>query len=185
MNGVALAAGTGSIALGHIDGVTVRVGGWGPIISEKGGGFDVGQQALTLAATAADDGRASRLAAALISNPGDGSMAGLVRWVYADARWAHVACLAPIVFSLANAGDKEATAIVQLTADSARAKVRTVFQRLLDARCQSLGVPIALAGGLLSDRRSLFAQLLERGLQQEFPESQICWCETCCLLVHG
>ena len=57
LRGVALISGTGSIAVGagH-NGVRVRAGGWGPLVSDDGSGFSIGSAALRVAA-ASSDGR--------------------------------------------------------------------------------------------------------------------------------
>lgn len=67
-HGVALVAGTGSICLGRTkEGRTARVGGFGPLLGDEGGGYALALRALRLAMQTAD-GRAqapTRLRAAL------------------------------------------------------------------------------------------------------------------------
>ncbi|MEO7003328.1 MAG: BadF/BadG/BcrA/BcrD ATPase family protein [Ktedonobacterales bacterium] len=56
--GVALVAGTGSIALGrNAQGRFARAGGWGHLLGDEGSGYDIGRQALQAVVRAAD-GRA-------------------------------------------------------------------------------------------------------------------------------
>src|SRR5262249_20279577 len=53
--GVALVAGTGSIALGRDKhGTSARAGGWGHILGDEGSGYEIGRQALQAAMRAAD-----------------------------------------------------------------------------------------------------------------------------------
>jgi N-acetylglucosamine kinase-like BadF-type ATPase len=55
--GVLLIAGTGSIAIGRKpDGTMIRVGGWGPVFGDEGGGFWIGREAVRAALRAADRG---------------------------------------------------------------------------------------------------------------------------------
>lgn len=55
--GILLIAGTGSIAIGRrADGSMVRVGGWGPIFGDEGGGFWIGREAIQAALRANDAG---------------------------------------------------------------------------------------------------------------------------------
>src|SRR5438876_4508100 len=53
--GIALIAGTGSIALGRdLQGSSVRAGGWGYLIGDEGSGYDLGLRCLQAVAQAAD-----------------------------------------------------------------------------------------------------------------------------------
>lgn len=54
--GVVVIAGTGAIALGTRGGRLVRAGGWGYLLDDRGGGYDLGRQAI-IAALRAFDGR--------------------------------------------------------------------------------------------------------------------------------
>ena len=48
--GVALIAGTGSVAFGRAaDGRTIRCGGWGYLLGDEGSGYAIGRAALRLA----------------------------------------------------------------------------------------------------------------------------------------
>jgi len=55
--GVLLIAGTGAIAIARKkDGAMIRVGGWGPVFGDEGGGFWIGREAISAALRANDAG---------------------------------------------------------------------------------------------------------------------------------
>ena len=113
--GILLVSGTGSIAFGRgPDGTFARCGGWGPLIGDEGSGAWIGRRALNVASASAD-GREPEtallgavLTAAQVNDPRE-----LIAWA-AQASPAQLATLAPIVSSVAEAGDLRANALISL-----------------------------------------------------------------------
>lgn len=160
--GVALVAGTGSIALGRdARGAAARAGGWGHILGDEGSGYDIGRRALQAATRAADGrGTATTLLERIMSywsleRPDD--MIGRVYNNNDDK--AMIARLAPLVLRAARDGDHVARKIVQSTADELALTALTVC-KALDFSGKRVG--LALGGGLLLHEKSLRGQVLRR-----------------------
>lgn len=146
--GVALIAGTGSIALGRDrSGRVVRVGGWGHLIGDEGSGYDLARRALQLALRMAD-GRAPRgpLLDRVLAHFGAASHEDLIERVYAQPDKARLAALAPGVLLAAREGDSDARAIGRAAAGELAQAVTAAARQL-----SSTDAPLALAlsGGLL------------------------------------
>jgi N-acetylglucosamine kinase-like BadF-type ATPase len=146
--GVALIAGTGSIALG-VDraGRVVRVGGWGHLIGDEGSGYDIGRRALQAALRMAD-GRDPRglLLDRVLAHFGAAGHEDLIERVYTQPAKSAIAALAPGVLLAARAGDPQARAIVGAAANEL-AHAATTAVRLLPAAERPPA--LALSGGLL------------------------------------
>ncbi len=162
--GVALIAGTGSIALGrNAHGTTLRTGGWGYLIGDEGSGYDIGRQGLQAAVRAADGrGQQTLLLASIMQHWNLQRADDIIGRVYADHDKAGIAQLSTCVFQAARQGDVVAHAIVQGAADELALAVKTVSEKL-DFRQQPL--PLALGGGLLlheHDFRSLVLDMIRQ-----------------------
>ncbi len=146
--GLLLIAGTGSIALGRAeDGREARAGGWGALLGDEGGGYDIGLRALRAVARAADGrGGETGLLRRLGSNLAIAEPQGLIRWVSTAAK-ADIAALAPIVCEVAETGDGVAAGIIHGAVTSLERHVAALLTRLGPWS----GLPgLALAGGLLA-----------------------------------
>lgn len=157
-HGVLLAAGTGSVAVGRGPGGAARAGGWGPLLGDEGGGYDLARRGLRAAARAAD-GRAppTSLTERLVREVGVEHPEGLIRWAAAAGR-EDVASLAPAVVRAAGRGDPTARRLVREAAASLTAAVRAVRRR-----CGDPPPPrVALSGGLLSAGGPLRATVRDR-----------------------
>ena len=146
--GVALIAGTGSIALG-VDraGRVVRVGGWGHLLGDEGSGYDIGRRALQVALRMAD-GRDPRglLLDCVLAHFGVSRHEDLIERVYGQPAKSAVAGLAPSVLQAARGGDQQARAIAHAAADELAHAALTIA-RLLPAA--NTPTALALSGGLL------------------------------------
>jgi N-acetylglucosamine kinase-like BadF-type ATPase len=145
--GLALVAGTGSIAHGRTaDGRTARAGGWGPLLGDEGSGYWLVMSALCAASRAADGrGPPTQLLGRLLGRLGLAEPQQLVRCLHRP-EWDRpaLAALAPVVFEAAEAGDGVAS---QLVEEGAR---ELALAGAAVARQLGLGpgaVPLALAGG--------------------------------------
>ena len=139
--GVLLVSGTGSVAFGRgPSGQIARCGGWGPVCGDEGSGQWIGRRALSVV-TAAADGREPEtalvgavLTAAQVNEPQE-----LIAWA-AQATPALLASLAPVVTSVAEAGDLRANAILSLAVEELVLHVRTLARQLFgDERAAHAG----------------------------------------------
>jgi len=147
--GLALIAGTGSIALGRsVGGAWARAGGWGYLLGDEGSGYAVGLAALQAVARAAD-GRApaTALAQAILAHWQLAEPSQLIGFVYRTrVPRVEIAGLAPLVEKAAAAGDPVAQAILQAAGAELARALDAVGRRL-----QMAGgpIPCALGGSLL------------------------------------
>lgn len=159
LEGVLIAAGTGSVAYGVSSvGESALVGGWGYLLGDEGSGYWLGLEALR-AVTLAEDGHGPRTALssevpdALGIEPG---RAALVAWLYRGEapRQREVAGLAPLVLRLAEQGERASEQIVRRASTHLAELGRTVVDRL------ALGDPCyVFAGSLLSEANPLSLHL--------------------------
>lgn len=159
--GVALIAGTGSIALGRDKhGTTTRAGGWGHILGDEGSGYAIGQQALQAAARAADGrGPATTLLERILQHWGLQRPDALFEQVYHRSEKADIARLSTLVFAAAQAGDAPAKKMIHHAAEELALAAITVC-RALDF--SDGPVPLALGGGLLLQEVGFRWQVLRR-----------------------
>lgn len=163
--GIALIAGTGSIAYGtDPSGASTRAGGWGNLIGDEGSGWAMGRDALVAVAQATDGrGPATTLSERILShwrleNPYD-----LILRVY-DPNMAKsdIAELSGLVFAAMDEGDVTATRIVDRAVRDLAAIPIAVAGRLAFPDT----IPLAFAGGLLLNRKPfrqrVFDQIVAR-----------------------
>lgn len=154
-DGGILIVGTGSHGYGRVGERRVRVGGWGPSLSDGGSGAVIGQRAARRALEAHEGlAGASPMTVAILDRLG-GSAVALSAFAK-SARPADWATLAPLVFSHADAGDPVAGAVIA----AATAEIDALIDRLL---AEGVG-QVALVGGLAASYRrrlsSRFANFL-------------------------
>ncbi|MBA2276801.1 MAG: hypothetical protein H0W06_03475 [Chloroflexia bacterium] len=152
--GVAIIAGTGSIAVGRdASGVSARAGGWGHIFGDEGSGYDLGRRALEAVARMHDGrGPSTSLMASVLEHWRLDSAPRLIARVYGDrASKGDIAALSDIVVQSAADGDSIANTLLTDAAEALAVTGLAVARRL------SFGddVPLALAGGLLASVPSL------------------------------
>ena len=166
--GVALIAGTGSLAYGQdAEGVRARAGGWGPLFGDEGSGYAIALAALQ-ALVRADDGRGPRteLTDRLLDRLQLDAVPALVESVLRRRMdRARLASLAETVVATALAGDAVADAILEEACRDLAEMVDAVARRL---RLNSEAFPLALGGGVLVGeplvRERLDRELRRRGL---------------------
>ncbi len=113
--GVALIAGTGSLAWGcNADGRTARAGGWGYLLGDEGSAYAIGNAALRAVTMHADGRSPSTLLTELVCTELDiPGPSGIVERVYgAVVPRQVIAELAPLVFAAARREDAAATDIL-------------------------------------------------------------------------
>lgn len=163
--GVALIAGTGSMAFGKSRaGKTARAGGWGYLIGDEGSGFDLGRSALRAATQAADGrGEPTQLLAAILDHWKLENFQQLIPHVYhTGLKPADFAQLASVVVRAAKNGDAVALNLLEQSATSL-ATTMVAVARALDFRET---IPLALTGGLLIETATLRTRLVEIAKQR-------------------
>jgi N-acetylglucosamine kinase-like BadF-type ATPase len=116
-DGMALIAGTGSVAYVRIGGVGHRIGGWGPMLDDEGSGFHIGRLALKAALMEAD----GRGPATLLSALCEKQLGRPVPEAIAEIEQrgpTYAASFAPLVFQAARQQDGIAGRILEQCADN-------------------------------------------------------------------
>jgi N-acetylglucosamine kinase-like BadF-type ATPase len=146
--GIALIAGTGSIALGRdARGVSTRAGGWGHLIGDEGSGYDLGRRCLQAVAQAADGrGQATTLVDLLLRQWKLDNASDIIGKVYNNYDKASIAALSSLVCAAARDGDEMASSIIEDAAHELALAFVAVKNRL---DFFDNPVPLALGGGLL------------------------------------
>ena len=161
--GIALIAGTGSIAFGRAaDGRTKRCGGWGYLLGDEGSGYSVGRSALSHALRELECEtlwHPNSLTEAVVSKLKVKTVTELTKTVYTnDDPRSFIASLAPLVVTAAEHGDKKAEAIL----DWAATELAELVARTADLMDGSDGpISLALGGGFLVRSERIQEQLLE------------------------
>jgi N-acetylglucosamine kinase-like BadF-type ATPase len=143
-SGIALIAGTGSVAYGRAgDGREIRIGGWGWLLGDEGGAVWLAREAAREVMRRADAGEpAARLGEALLQAArarNASELTGRLHRFREPRSWAE---LAHVIFETAD-DDPGAGALIEHAADALTALVKRVQDRL------SYEGPVVLAGGLL------------------------------------
>jgi N-acetylglucosamine kinase-like BadF-type ATPase len=170
--GVALIAGTGSMAFGKSRaGKTARAGGWGYLIGDEGSGFDLGRSALRAATQAADGrGEPTQLLAAILDHWKLENPQQLIPHVYhSGLKPADFAQLASVVVRVAKKGDAVALNMLEQSADALATTIIAVA-RALDFR---EAIPLAMTGGLLIETETLRTRLVEIAQQRGYHFSPV------------
>ncbi len=148
--GVALIAGTGSLAFGQDrSGKQARAGGWGFLFGDEGSSYAIALAGLRAASQAAD-GRAgpTLLLELFLEHLQLQRAEQLVEAVYPRAsRRSWIASLAPVVTEAAQRGDDRAGQILRTAAVELAAMAAAVVRKL---QLPDGGFPLAMAGGLLA-----------------------------------
>ncbi|NKW82609.1 N-acetylglucosamine kinase [Ochrobactrum pecoris] len=155
-DGAIVIAGTGSIGLGFVNGVDIRVGGYGFPISDEGSGAFLGLSAIQRALQAYD-GRIERtpLLNEVMVRFNQSPMEA-VAWMD-RATATEYASLAPMVMRHADQGDAAARQIVQTAAGHIDTIVRVLFEK---------GAPrVTLIGGLATPLEPWLAPDVRRRLK--------------------
>jgi glucosamine kinase len=141
--GVALIAGTGSVAWGaRADGATARAGGWGHLLGDEGSGYRVALDAVRHCLDRMDAGRpVDALGAALLDGLGLAGPHQLIDFVYTRQDRRYWAEQARVVTALAGQGDTAARTILDAAADALTALAVRVLERL------DRPGPVVLGGG--------------------------------------
>lgn len=161
--GIALIAGTGSIAYGrNRQGATARAGGWGHLLGDEGSAYWIGLHGVRAALRSADGReRETLLTRTIPAALGCHEPADLVPIAYRTDRLgkAGMAALAPLVTEAAERGDPVATGILQEAAAELSLLVTAVATRL---GMSGEAFPIVAAGGVFRAGEPILAPLRAR-----------------------
>ncbi len=158
--GVALIAGTGSLAWGrNSDGKTHRAGGWGHLLGDEGSAYDIAMQSLRRTVRMADGREVETpLLQTIMRELSVNAPTDLIAMVYAESMSKdHVASLAKCVFDAAESGDPVAAMIIENAVRELALMVKTVSKHLhLKDR-----FPLAVTGGVLVHQPKFRRALLQ------------------------
>lgn len=167
--GVIVISGTGAIAYGiNADGQEARASGWGYLLGDEGGGYDIAIKGLR-ATVRATDGRDDRteLTNRILNKLELNEPSELIRWVHAASRDT-IAQLAEIVFDTARTADKVAEHIVDESADELVCAATSVIEQLKFTK----PFDIVLSGGNLI-HQTMFADKLRHRFARIQPEASV------------
>lgn len=161
--GVALIAGTGSIAVGRgRSGPAARCGGWGYLLGDEGSGYAIALAGLRAAARAADGhSLPTQLLSLFQQRLQVDRPQGLIEALYRpEVQRQQIADLVDVVFDAARTGDGIANRILNSAAGELAELVQTLVERL---QLPNNGFPLAFAGGVLLHNAD-FREAVERHL---------------------
>ena len=169
--GIIVIAGTGSIVYGrNADGATDRIGGYGSLLSDEGGGYAVAVSALK-AMMQAYDGLETEtgITDKVLDMLGKETIEDIVTWsLQPSTGKEEVARLGRAVLEVFEAGDPVARRLVVEHADFLATAVNVLHRRLgLDA-----AVPVTLSGGMFK-HCDAYAGLITRKIRYLLPAAKI------------
>jgi N-acetylmuramic acid 6-phosphate etherase len=167
-DGIAIIAGTGSAITGRFSGNEDRAGGWGHLLGDSGGGYDLAIRALRRVLFDFDTGRRiTALGRDVLRTLGLNTLRELTNWAQ-TAQKNDLARLTPLLFE----HEGETGEILKEGSEA--------LARLTAAVCRRLGYqepPVQLLGGVFINQ-PLYARLFGNALKREWPGSQVSVCRT-------
>jgi N-acetylmuramic acid 6-phosphate etherase len=167
-DGIAIIAGTGSAVTGRYAGSEDRAGGWGHLLGDSGGGYDLAIRALRRVLFDFDTGRLiTDLAREILRTLGLNTLRELTNWAQ-TAQKNDLARLTPLLFD----HESEAGEILKEGAD-ALARLTSAVARRLEFRRP----PVQLMGGVFLNQPS-YVRMFVEALDREWPKCQVSICRT-------
>lgn len=169
-NGIAVIAGTGSAVTGRKDGREERAGGWGHLLGDSGGGYDLAIHALRRILFDFDTAQhITPLASDVLRHLGLNTLRDLTDWVQ-TAHKSDLARLTPIVFD--HAREPDAAATLRDGAETLATLTAAVARRL------NFSHPaVKLTGGVFL-KQPLYRELFAAALEIRHPGCKVSLCET-------
>ena len=158
-DGVAVIAGTGTIAFAQSGGNRHRVAGWGYLLDGGGSGYDIARDGFSAALRAIDGRGGETLLTAMLEQKLGKSVPDAIPDIYNGGK-RFIASFAPVVFEAAEAGDAVALAVIERSA-AALAEMIVAARRHVDHK----NTPVVICGGLAHR-----AALIERLMRPYLPE---------------
>ena len=169
-DGIAVIAGTGTAVHGRKNGRIEKAGGWGHLLGDRGGGYDLARRGLRLVLTHFDlNQKITPLAQEILHTLGLNRLPDLVGWAM-QADKMSVARLAPAIFHAAKTGEPQMLATVQAGADLLAQFTWAVAERL-DFPAPS----VRLLGGLFAHHDD-YAALYRYSLSILLPQANVAVC---------
>jgi len=162
--GIIVIAGTGSIAFGKNEKDEIfRVGGWGRVIGDEGGGFVVGRDALKAVARMLDGrGEKTKLSKLFETEANLKDQQSIISFLYEDGK--DPATLAPLVIKAAAGGDEVAQRILTSQAEELAEHVGALVQKMRIPR----RIPLAIIGSMgLADHQ--YGRLVRTKISKRVP----------------
>jgi N-acetylmuramic acid 6-phosphate etherase len=157
-DGLIVIAGTGAAVHGRRGGRIEKAGGWGHVVGDRGGGYDLARQALRLVLTRFDlEQHVPAFAERILQQLALNSLSDLAAWAM-EADKMSVARLAPSVFEAVHRGEPEMLEVAQ-----GGASVLAEFTKVVARRLEWADPPVRLFGGVFTqhkDYASLFTHRL-------------------------
>lgn len=146
-DGIIVISGTGAVVQGRHGAQMEKAGGWGHILGDRGGGYDVARHALRKILLRYDlEGTVSPLASSILAALGFNELPQLVDWIHNTDKMS-VARLAPVIFRASENGDHDMLALIKHRARDLAEFTYAVAKRLGLAE---RAIPVRLLGGLLT-----------------------------------
>jgi N-acetylmuramic acid 6-phosphate etherase len=165
-DGITIIAGTGSAVTGRFSGSEDRAGGWGHLLGDSGGGYDLAIRALRRVLFDFDTGRlVTDLARDILRTLGLNTLRELTNWAQ-TAQKNDLARLTPLLFEHVS----EAGGILKEGADA--------LARLAAAVSRRLGVlrpSVQLMGGVFLNQ-PLYVRMFGEALEREWPGCEVSVC---------
>lgn len=167
--GLVVISGTGTITYGvNKEGETTRAAGWGPMLGDRGSGYQIGYEILTAVVRALDGrGPATSLVEAVLTKLNLSKGEELIPWAYSSVAWERYAQLAPLAAIAARNGDKVAEQILEGQAQDLVVSIQAVAKRL---HIENQPFPLVLAGGNFTHEGSYLTALLKKKVNQQLPQ---------------
>jgi N-acetylmuramic acid 6-phosphate etherase len=167
---VLIVSGTGSCCFGRTAaGKTLRYGGWGHILGDKGSGYEIGMRSLKAVVYYYDrDGKISSLGSALLKKLKLNEPEDLIDWAK-TAEKPRIAALAVEVFAESAKGSKIARDILAAAAESLAKDGAQCAKRLVK---KGTPVEFVLSGGVFQ-KQPAFVRKVKQRLQQLWPGSSV------------
>jgi N-acetylglucosamine kinase-like BadF-type ATPase len=172
--GIILIAGTGSIAFGKdAKGKIHRVGGWGRLLGDEGGGYFIGQKGLTAVGLAIDGrGVKTKLSGMIARQFGLKDQTAIINAVYKNNF--DLASVAPLVLKAAERNDQVCRLIIDNVTIELAAHVKVMERKISSsshARIKSK-IHLSFIGGLIANE-TLLARNLTGYIVANFPTIEI------------
>jgi N-acetylmuramic acid 6-phosphate etherase len=169
-DGIIVIAGTGAAVHGRRGGRIEKAGGWGHVVGDRGGGYDLARQALRLVLTRFDlEQQLPPLAERILQQLALNSLSDLAAWAM-EADKMSVARLAPAVFDAVHRGESEILEVAQ-----GGASVLAEFTKAVARRLEWENPPVRLFGGLFT-RHKDYASLYTHRLSILLPQANAAVC---------
>ncbi len=170
-DGVLVISGTGSIASCKWKGQVSRVGGWGHLINDDGGGYSIGAKAIRCITDNNDNDMPSTpLEVGMFNHLGIKELKELISFVYSHQK-SDVAALVPVVERLAESGDKQSADILVWAGEQLAALVFQICHRY------NIVTPLVGISGSVITKTRMTRMAFESALSARFTEYRIITCQ--------